>query len=256
MRIGDITGSGLDTAFATLTLGDILDLLLADPAFLTMTLADLGGPDLLGAVTFGDVVPGAYGAITIGDILSALATAVPGDPGYGLTLGDLLAGILPPSDFPWQNLDLATAAPALQAATFAQGENYNVDVTSSLPSGTQVIAHLGVPKGYLIDPSSIQLLDGAVGSPGPTSTQTVDPITGVTNVVITLYPRQGLSKIRFLAVSPIDLGQTASFTVTLDAPDWAAPSSAGQEPSTIVDGSEPLNDSPLTEPSATPVQAG
>ena len=82
----------------------------ADAATLA-TLGELAGS--FGDTTLGDIGgPGfenAYGDTTVDDFLALLIQLFPDS-----TLGDLLAGILPPSELPWEDIDLAAAGPDIK----------------------------------------------------------------------------------------------------------------------------------------------
>ena len=247
----------VDCASQSLTLGDVpIDALIGTLGALVGsvpsetdlgTLGELGGPDhpdaygaadaaslaTLGelAAFFGDTTLGeigghgyenAYGDTTIDDFLALLIQLFP-----DTTLGDLLGGILPASEMPWQDLDLEGGAVALKQAVGGTADNdayvlYDVTIDNTLPVASGVQVDLTVPDGYTLLPDSFQLkptyttsIDFTEPFAFPSPNIGPDDHAGRTLASMVITPPQGSFRLVFRAIPPLDLGTTGPFAIDL-----------------------------------------
>ena len=244
-----------DCASQTLTLGDVpvealtgtLGALAGSvPSEINLgTLGELGGyPDAYGAADapelatlgelaafFGDTTLGeigghgyedAYGDMIIDDFLALLIELFP-----DATLGDLLGGILPASEMPWQDLDLEGRAIALKQAVGGTARNdayvlYDVTIDNTLPVASGVELDLTVPDGYTLLPDSFQLkptyttsFDFTEPFAFPSPNIGPDDQAGRTLASMVINPPQGSFRLVFRAIPPLELGTTGPFEVDL-----------------------------------------
>ena len=252
----------LDCASQTLTLGDVpLAALIGDlgalvsaiPTHIDLgSLGELGGPDhpdaygaadapalatlgelvdFVGDTTLGDIGgpehPDAYGTTTIDDFLALLIELFP-----DVTLGDLLSGILPPSELPWQDIDLAGGVDALKEAAGGSDRNdayvlYEFTIDQTLTEGSAMEVDLSVPDGYTLLPSSFEMKampTGPIDNVAPFDHPPViigpDPgRPGRTLANVRIGPPLGSSRLQFRAIPPLELGTAGPFEVELTPDD-------------------------------------
>jgi len=207
------------------------------------TLADLG-PFL--ATTLAEL--GAYGNATLADLGPFLSTTVeqllveldPNDPTFSnMTLDDLLAGILPPSTYPWDTVDLSTL-PLDQAASAPATDTFTETLTDTEVTDPLSSFIITLPPGFTYVPGSTTADGNAVPDAtwsinGNTLSATSAPFGALTpgthTVTVEGYP--GLS---------IGVGR-ATATVTGTASASASTDVTVVDPA--ADGNTPSNPLPL-----------
>ncbi len=160
-------------------------------------LADILGWDEL------DAALAALDDRTLGELLGAL----PARDLDGLTIGDLLQGIVDPKDYPWEDLDLDAAADELAANN---GEvSFVVEVESALEGPNPFDVHVTLPAGFRYVPDSLTY-DGAIIS------SSVQPDGSVSAL---LQARAGLSRLHVSALVPLTVGAAGKAETTLTVSD-------------------------------------
>ena len=183
----------LDSSGNTVTLGALVQ---------SAQVADFAG------FTLGDLKE--YGNTTIGDLIAAL----PSDSTY--TLGDLLIGLIPVQDFPWQDINLNTIADLRAAAATAGAGgsagalvHFTVDLTVAAPAPYTLasLATVALASGYQLQPGSALLVRGGVNTP------LADP-SNLANPAFAINIQNG-DQLVFDAIAGLDLtNSNTSVTVT------------------------------------------
>ncbi len=216
------------SATSTQTLGDAAN---ANAILSTATLDQLG--DFLGTTVgdisggFGSTSPtladlGAFLGTSVGDLFTDLNPDTPGFP--SMTLSDLLAGIAPPTSYPWQSVDLADL-PLGQSESAGGTETFTATLTVLGTTPTPMSVNLSLPPGFTYVAGSSTLDGGPIADPDPTSSSLAfTPTLGVGTHLLSVQARSGM-----------DLGPAvASVTVTS-----GSVSSSDSTSVNVLDGDQP-----------------
>ena len=216
------------SATSTQTLGDAAN---ANAILSTATLDQLG--DFLGTTVgdisggFGSTSPtladlGAFLGTSVGDLFANLNPDTPGFP--SITLSDLLAGIAPPTSYPWQSVDL-TNLPLGQSESAGGTETFTATMTVLGTTPTPMSVSLALPPGFTYVAGSATLDGSPTADPNPTSSPlTFTPTLGVGTHDLSVQARSGL-----------DLGPAvASVTATSGSVSSNASTSVN-----VLDGDQP-----------------
>ncbi len=207
---------------------------LTDPAADSTTLAQLLGAELVDTGT------------TIGQLIDQIAA---NDPSAfnGLFLGDLLAGLVPESSYPWQDVDLTT--PGLAAASTGGGE-VTLSATTTVANGPVGLTDVfTLPTGFSLVPGSA-LFDGQP-SPDPTLSGgilTANPgnSTGTDTYSVDVRPNEVLGSQPVSVTASIATGGSQSAGASVNITDPFAGNGSSTTPSTLQPDS--LNVSFVTAP--------
>ena len=200
----------------------------------TTTLADLLGAEEVDSGT------------TIAQFIDAITS---NDPSAlnGLYFGDLLAGLVPQSTYPWQDVNLAT--PGLAAASTGGGE-LTLTATTTVANGPVGLTDVfTVPAGFSLVPGSA-LFDGQ-SSPDPTvsgSTLTATPgnSTGTDTYSVDVRPNEVLGAQPVSVTASLATGGSSSANTSVNVTDPFAGNGSATTPSTLQPDS--LNVSFLSAP--------
>ena len=182
--------------------------------------------DLLGAeeVDSGTTIAQFIDAITANDP-SAL---------NGLYFGDLLAGLVPQSTYPWQDVDLAT--PGLAAASTGGGE-LTLTATTTVANGPVGLTDVfTVPAGFSLVPGSA-LFDGQPSSDpavsGSTLTATPGDSTGTDTYSVDVRPNEVLGAQPVSVTASLATGGSSSANTSVNVTDPFAGNGSATTPSTL-----------------------
>jgi hypothetical protein len=200
----------------------------------TTTLADLLGAEQIDSGT------------TISQLIDAISSSDPSALN-GLFFGDLLAGLVPASTYPWQDVNLGT--PGLGAASTGGGE-VTLTATTVVANGPTALTEvLTVPSGFSLVPGSATF-DGQP-SPDPTasgSTLTATPgnSTGSDTFSVEVRPNEVLGSQPVSVTVSIPDGGSQSAASSINITDPFAGNGSATTPSTLQPDS--LNVSFLSAP--------
>ena len=198
------------------------------------TLADLLGAEEVDSGT------------TIGQLIDEIAADDP-SAFNGLFLGDLLAGLVPESTYPWQDVDLST--PGLAAASTGGGE-VTLTATTVVANGPTALTDVfTVPTGFSLVPGSA-MFDGQP-APDPTvsgNTLTANPgnSTGTDTYSVEVTPNETLGSQPVSVTASIPDGGTQSASSSINITDPFTGNGSATTPSTLQPDS--LNVSFLSAP--------
>ncbi len=267
--LSDVDGSDSSDAGADqTTLEDLVALANANPAFAqafsAAVLSDVSGSDptttvadieaALSGTTDGTTLADLLGTeevdsgTTIGQLIDEIATDDP-SAFNGLFLGDLLAGLVPESTYPWQDVNLAT--PGL-AASSSGGGVLTLTATTTVANGPVALTDvLTVPAGFSLVPGSAQF-DGQPSADPSVSgdTLTANPGdssgTGADTYSVEVRPNEVLGAQTLSVTASLATGGSMSANASVNVTDPFAGNGAATTPSTLQPDS--LNVSFLTAP--------
>ena len=200
----------------------------------TTTLADLLGAEEVDSGT------------TIAQFIDAITS---NDPSAlnGLYFGDLLAGLVPQSTYPWQDVNLAT--PGLAAASTGGGE-LTLTATTKVANGPVGLTDVfTVPAGFSLVPGSA-LFDGQPAPDpavsGSTLTATPGNSTGTDTYSFDVRPNEVLGAQQVSVMASLATGGSSSANASVNVTDPFAGNGSATTPSTLQPDS--LNVSFLSAP--------
>ncbi len=198
--------------------------------FLGTTLGSLG---FYGTTTLADL--GTFLGTTVGQLLADLDAAVPGFP--TLTLSDLLAGLTPPTSYPWQSVDL-TSLPLARYESSGGSDTLSTSLDVSSASAVTVTVTLTLPSGFAYVAGSATLDGSHLGDPSSTTSPLVfapvlTPGTHTLSVQVTAGTGLGPATAGVSAEVDSDAPSTSSTTMTVTdglAPNYKAAATAAPLP--------------------------
>ena len=135
--------------------------------------------------------------------LAQFLALLPPDIRAQLTLGELLQGVVPPAEYPWEDLDLEAAGDVL-ADESGGLVTFVLEVESALTDSSNFAVDVQLPEGFRYVPGSLTYPGAIVSATGTGSTLSA-----------VVEPRNGTSLLQLQARAPVTVGFRGRSAATL-----------------------------------------
>ncbi len=226
--------AGSDPTFTQMTLSDLYaalttagqtaDTTMLGDVYAALTTAGLASDSTTLADLYGAINP-SDDSTTLGQLIDDLAV---NDPSAltGVFLGDLVAGLLPQSSYPWQEVNLHT--PGLAATSTGGGEVTLTATSTATGTGGQVAYTFTLPAGFSYMPGAATYDGASVGDPQVTISATGDSVTspdfsvssgGTDTYAITVAPGEVLGAENPSVTAALTDGSSGSASTAVNVTD-------------------------------------